>query len=106
MRTNLRKYNLRHWEIKKLSIIAVIVLIFVYILHSLISGDRGFLSLFDLSEKHDKLQEEILKLQKQKQSLEKKVYSLKSESMDLDLLEEQTRKNLGYSKKGEKVYID
>jgi len=91
---------------RKLFTIAVLVLITSYLVYQLFSGNRGFLTLFSLTEKSEVLEKEIKELESQHQNLEKKVQMLKPESLNLDLLDEQVRRKLSYGKEGEVVYVE
>lgn len=106
MRTYTVYNNPKSTKINKIFILFLLISLSFYIVYHLISGDRGFLSLFRLSKQYQILSQEIKTLEQQKQHLEKKVYMLKPESLNLDLLDEQVRRNLGYCKKGETVYIE
>lgn len=106
MQSYLTSYNPKPLKINRILTILLIGVLSFYIIYHLISGDRGFLALFKVSKKYQVLSENIKDLEEQKVELEKKVYMLKSESLNLDLLEEQAKRNLGYSKKGEVVYVD
>jgi cell division protein FtsB len=64
------------------------------------------LSLFQLSRQKETLSKENKVLEEEKNSLEKKVNRMKSKSLDLDTLDEQARKNLGYSKDKEIIYVE
>lgn len=83
-----------------------LVLVTCYLVYQLFSGNRGFLTLFTLSEKSTVLEREIRSLEIQHKELEKKVQMLKPESLNLDLLDEQVRRKLSYGKNGETVYLD
>jgi len=91
---------------KKVATITLLAVLVFYLAYNILSGDRGVLSLFKLTEQHKTLHKEVKILEEEKRILQSKVNRLKPESLDLDLLEEQARKNLGYAKKGETVYIE
>ena len=57
-----------------------------------------------LSQKVDKSKNDLEILKAERLHLEHRVKLLSPESLDLDLLDEQARKLLGYSKVGETVY--
>ena len=50
--------------------------------------------------------EKMTREEREKNKLEKKVNRMKSGSLDMDTLDEQARKNLGYSKDKEIIYIE
>ena len=91
---------------KKILIITVLGIIFCYLLGYLIYGSKNVISLFQLSRKKEQLVKENKILEKDKEKLDKKVRSMKTESLDIDMLDEQARKNLGYSKEKEIIYIE
>jgi cell division protein FtsB len=84
----------------------LVVLVLAYVVYQLLTGERGLIKFVAMTTKSRELKQEIADLERQKQELEKKVYGLKSQSLDLDLLDEQTRRNLGYSKQGETIYFE
>ncbi len=100
---SLRKPTFR---IRKIIAILLFFTLISYFLYNIISGDRGILSLFHLTEKHKVLRDEVDILEEEKRILQSKVNRMKPESLDLDLLEEQARKNLGYAQKNETIYVE
>lgn len=94
------------FRIRKIIAIVLLVTLVFYFLYNILSGDRGVLALFKLSERHKILQEEVQILEEERTILQNKVSRMRSDSLDLDLLEEQARKNLGYGREEETVYID
>jgi cell division protein FtsB len=100
---NLKKPTFR---IRKVIAILLFFILISYFIYNIISGDRGILSLFKLTEQHKILQDEVSILEEEKRILQSKVNRMKPESLDLDLLEEQARKNLGYAQKNETIYVD
>jgi cell division protein FtsB len=84
----------------------LIALLFVYLAWQLIYSKNGTVSLFKLSRDKEKLVVENKDLENQKALLEKKVGRMKSKSLDLDTLDEQARRNLGYSKDDDVIYIE
>ncbi len=100
---NIKNKSLRT---KKLVTIALFVTLLIYFIYNVLSGDRGVLSLFKVTERFKVLEQEVTILENEKQGLEKKVESMRSESLDLDLLDEEVRKNLGYSNKNETLYVE
>lgn len=94
------------FQSKKIFLIAVSVLLIFYCVYQAVQGDRGLSSLFYFSKKHNILSEEIEKLRAERLDIENKVNALKSESLDIDLLDEQVRKVLGYAHENETIYMD
>jgi cell division protein FtsB len=79
--------------------------LFYYLLFHTMSGQRGIMALFELSSKLNHMQNELEVTRDQRLDLEHKVQSMRSDSLDLDLLEEQARKILGLSNPQEIIYL-
>ncbi len=82
----------------------ILLLLLAYFSYHVISGDRGLLALRELSKKVEDSQKKLDTANSEKMELEHKVSLLKDNSLDLDMLEEQARRLLGYIGKDEKVY--
>lgn len=82
----------------------VFVLLLGYFSYHAVSGDRGLLALMQLSQKVEEAKKELDQTNAERLKLEHKVSLLKDESLDLDLLDEQARKLLGYVGKDEVIY--
>ncbi len=96
----------KSFRFRKYIMIVLLLLLLFYFAYQMMNGERGILALFDLTKKHRVLDQDIKKLENQKMLLEKNIYMLKPESLNLDLLDEQARRSLGYGKEGETVYLD
>jgi len=83
----------------------IIISGFYYLSSHVMRGDRGITSLFELSRKSTNLQKELDLVRAEKFNLEHKVQGLRSDSLDLDLLDEQARKIIGLSDPDEVVYL-
>lgn len=86
---------------KSFIIICVCISAIFYFLFYTIFGNRGILDYFKLQ---NTLQERNLVKDKLFMKIEDKknlVYGMQNQSLDLDLLDEQVRKNLGYAKNNE-----
>lgn len=94
------------FQLRKIVFIAIAILLIFYCIYQAIKGDRGLSSLFHFSKKQEILQEEIEKLRAERLSIENKVNALKSDSLDIDLLDEQARRVLGYARDDETIYMD
>ena len=81
------------------------ILILTYVLYHLINGNRGIIAYTQLKTDLSINREVLQDLISNRVSLEHKVKLLDSRSMDLDLLEEYSRKNLGLSKPNEKIVV-
>ena len=73
---------------------------------TIIFGKNGLTTLRFFSSKKQELVKERESLEESKTALAKKVSRLRSNSLDLDSLDENARKNLGYAQEGEKIYLD
>ena len=98
-------YAAKFYFRKYIGLISILT-IFAYFFYQMMTGDRGFLSLLELSKKYQTLKSDLTTLEVKKQDLTKKVNMLKPESLNLDLLDEQVRRKLGYSKEGETLFIE
>lgn len=80
------------------------VVVLLYFSYHAISGERGLLALIQLSQKIDNARIDLDVVHAQRLKLERNVRLMRDESIDLDLLDEQARRLLGYAQKDEKVY--
>jgi len=71
----------------------------------MISGSRGILAFFKLNSQLSSLHAELDNYRAERLTIEHKVNLLKSDSLDLDLVEEQAKRVLGYAKAKEEVFI-
>jgi len=79
------------------------VLALFYLGFHTVSGDRGVFALFKESRRLEALKSELAEVVSKREALEKKVRLLSSNSLDLDLLDEQARLVLGLARKNEVV---
>ena len=77
----------------------------VYFAYHAVQGDRGLIALGKLHQDVDHLQADVLDARAERMELERKVYALRPESLDPDLLEERARIMLGYGRSDELVYV-
>ncbi|MDE3038312.1 MAG: septum formation initiator family protein [Pseudomonadota bacterium] len=82
-----------------------IVLAMFYLGFHVFCGERGLLALFTESRRLAALTTELAAVQAERAALERKDKLLSDDSLDLDLLDEQARRELGLAGKDEKVYI-
>lgn len=91
---------------KSAAILFSCILVVLYFIFYAIFGTRGVLDYFALKsefKERTKIKEELdIKIQN-KQNL---VDRMQNDSLDLDLLDEQVRKNLGYAKKKEIIIYE
>jgi len=92
----------RTWQTILSVLAACIVAYFIY--HT-IQGDRGWLEMLRLKNQVNTAQNDLLRLQKERRDLDHRVHLLRSDSLDPDLLDEQSRKTLGYTKPDEIVIL-
>lgn len=76
-----------------------------YFAYHAVQGDRGLIALGKLRLDVDQLQAQVLDVRAARMDLERKVYALRSDSLDPDLLEERARQLLGYGHTDEVVVI-
>lgn len=82
---------------------SIVVIYFVY--HT-VQGDRGVVSWIQINSEISKAENRLSFLKKEKEELEAKTSLLKKNNLDLDLLEERTRKILGYTYPDELIIIE
>lgn len=80
--------------------------VFFYFAFHLVTGERGLLAYVRLKNEMENTRKESQLVQNQKLELSKNVAGLRDDSLNLDLVEELARKDLGYSKKDEVVLFD
>ncbi len=68
-----------------------------YFVYHIIIGGRGIISWTILSKEVVQLEHELDEIKKSNEFLDNKVKGMRSESLDLDLLEEQAEKVLGFA---------
>ena len=76
-----------------------------YFLYHTVQGDRGWLSMLRLERQVTEQQEELSQLQEEHRELEHRVQLMRPDSLDPDLLDEESRQLLNYSKPDEIVIL-
>jgi cell division protein FtsB len=76
-----------------------------YFLYHTVEGERGWVAQMRLQNEVDAQRETLTRLEKDTADLERRVHLMRPESLDPDLLDEQSRKQLNYSKPNEIVII-
>jgi cell division protein FtsB len=99
--------NISNFKKNKIIISVLITLILcLYFSYYTIYGKNGIIDYFKIREDiqtHKAIQKKLeSELRKQKDMIK----SIKIDNLDLDLLDEQTRKNLGYAKKDEIIIYE
>jgi cell division protein FtsB len=81
-------------------------LIIVYFGYHAVQGDRGLLAWLSKSNEAEELRAEVAALKAERAALEHRVVRLRSESLDLDLLDERARAVLNLSAPDEIVILN
>ncbi len=105
MRRNQAYAEVRRPFFKRAAVSLLCVLVLFYLGFHAISGERGVVALFKETRKLEQLKAELAEVNAEHDALEKKVKGLSSDSLDLDLLDEQARLVLGMAGKNEVVYF-
>ncbi len=88
------------------NLIAVIgVCLSFYFCYHLIAGERSYLRLVSLNRQIETTEKQYTLSSAEREALEQKVVMMRPGSINRDLLEEQSRKVLGFHYKDEKVLI-
>lgn len=80
--------------------------VFFYFAFHLVTGERGLIAYVRLKGEMENAQKKATVVQAKKLELSKNVAGLRDDSLNMDLLEELTRKDLGYSRKDEVVLFE
>lgn len=76
-----------------------------YFLYHTVEGERGWVAQMRLQNETKAAEENLANLRKEREALEHRVKLIRPESIDPDLLEEEARKSLGYTKPNEIVIL-
>lgn len=79
--------------------------IFCYFLYHTVEGDHGWVAQMHLQNEVGAAQDTLDRLQKEKDALAHRVQLMRPESLDPDLLDEESRRKLNYSKPGDIVIL-
>ena len=79
--------------------------IFLYLVYFLVYGQRGLLQYFYLSKQNQEYNETLFQLTSENQYMSNRIKKLQPNTLDLDFLDEQVRKKLGFIEKNEIVII-
>ena len=77
----------------------------IYLIYFLINGQRGLLKYFYLTKQNQEYSQTLAKLKVENQYYNDRINRLKPNTVDLDFLDEQVRKKLGFIDKNEIVII-
>ena len=84
---------------KKISLFLLLIIfffVFFYLFYFLINGDRGIISYFKINKINQNLDTKLAKLEKSNNYLIDRIDRLKTDSLDLDFLDEKIRENTGF----------
>jgi cell division protein FtsB len=76
-----------------------------YFLYHTIEGERGWVAQMHLQNEVDAAQDKLSQLQKEHEALDHRVHLMRPETLDPDLLDEESRKTLNYSKPNEIIIL-
>ena len=76
-----------------------------YFLYHTIEGDRGWVAEMHLQNEVNSAQDSLTRLQKEHEALDHRVHLMRPETLDPDLLDEESRKALNYSKPNEIIIL-
>jgi len=77
-----------------------------YLSFHALSGERSLLSLFTEWHRLEAIKAELASVKAQRETMEHKVRALSINSLDLDMLDEQVKRELGMAGRGEVVYFE
>lgn len=77
-----------------------------YFIYHSIQGERGWLSMLRLKQKLEDIRVELSHYQSIKDTMERRVYLLRPDSLDLDMLEERAREVLNFAKPNEVIIFE
>jgi cell division protein FtsB len=98
-----------YFEIKRKRRISTIVVplffaaLTLYFCYHALSGERGMLALIKLRQQVEKQSAELDNTRAERLQIEHKVTLMRPDSLDLDLVDEQARRSLGYAGKNEAI---
>ena len=84
---------------KKISLFLLLIIsffVFFYLFYFLINGDRGMISYLKINKINQNLDTKLAKLEKSNNYLVDRIDRLKTNSLDLDFLDEKIRENTGF----------
>lgn len=81
------------------------VIVTAYFFYHAFSGEKGVAALVRLDHLIEVKRAELETLESERGRMENRVARMRSDSLDLDLLEEQARRVLGYAKSNEYIIV-
>lgn len=91
-----------YWWVKPVFIASMVFYLSFHMFH----GDRGVFSLWQVQHEYTQLKKELAATEAQRAKLERRVAGMRDGSLDRDLLDEQLRRMLGMSGRGEKIILN
>jgi len=76
-----------------------------YFSYHIVSGDNGVLAMIRLDNKVETAKIRLNKIKSEKVEIKHRTSMLYPDSIDIDLLDEESRRQLGYARKDEVVYF-
>ena len=76
-----------------------------YFLYHTVEGERGWVAQMRLQNQVETAQDTLARLQKENDALDHRVHLMRPETLDPDLLDEESRKTLNYSKPNEIIIL-
>lgn len=101
---NLKSRHLQRLSQKAIGPFCVLSIMGYFIYHS-IQGDRGILAWIQLKDRLQKIECELKDVMTERLHLEGKVQDLRPESLNRDLLDQQVRLQLGYTRPDEIIIL-
>lgn len=91
-------------SIKAFSIPALLTFVLVYTYYQMLTGDRGLMTWYELNQQVGELSQENAALTQQRGLMETKVARLRDDTLDVDFVDELSRRMLPVTRSNEKVY--
>ena len=92
-------------KLSSFAALSLFICTMAYLVFHAFNGELGLFALMHLNREIGEKRVELDALLEKKERLRRRVSHMQSDSLDLDLLEEQARKTLGYARPGEYVII-
>jgi cell division protein FtsB len=86
-----------------LSVLAACIVI--YFLYHTVQGEHGWMAMLRLKNQVSAADANLSQLQKEHQELDHRIHMMRPDSMDPDLLDEESRKTLDYTKPNEIIVL-
>ena len=90
---------------KRQLVSGILMAVLLYFIFHAMYGNRGIVAYFKLSQSIETSEKELELLRAERLEIEHKVKSLKPESLDRDMLDEQARKGLGVAGEKEQAFV-